>query len=382
MVPTPPPRLGRWIATAAAAFALTAVFAQPAAAFERVLDGGFDLATCTPSDCVSPAWTESTSGAGAIGPICQSGSGPGTCADGSGTGYNTAPRWARLGAGINATTGVAQTVQIPAAPAQLTFLLHITAGSSGTDTLSVTIDGTEVFRATDATAGFNPYKAVTLDVSRFAGGARVLRFQAQNTASANPSDSFDVDEVSLDAPEPAPPPDRDLDRDGFVGSQFGGPDCNDSSPAIHPGGNDVPHDGIDQDCALGDAPYPTLDGALSISVGYSPRFSRASKRYTVITSLRLRDAPVGSRVSMACAPKGEGCPFKSKSVSVRSTRPLQLARYVRNAKLRRDAALTVRVTKPGYIGLFVRYTIRLNHLPGKTTRCLQPGATAPRKTCS
>jgi hypothetical protein len=371
---------GRWIAIAAAAFALT--LAQPAGAFERVLDGGFDLATCTPTDCTSAAWTETSSGAGAIGPICQSGSGPGTCADGSGTGYNTAPRWARLGAGVNATTSVSQRVQIPAAPAKLTFLLHITASVNGTDTLSVTIDGTEVFRATDATAGYNPYKAVTLDVSQFAGGARTLRFQAQNNATTNPSDSFDVDEVSLDAPEPPPPPDRDLDRDGFVGSQFGGPDCNDSNPAVHPGADDVPHDGIDQDCALGDAPYPTLGGALSISVGYSPRFSRASKRYTVITSLRLRDAPVGARVSMACGPSRKGCPFKSKSVSVKSTRPLQLARYLRSAKLKRDAQLTVRVTKPGYIGLFVRYTIRIDHLPNKTTRCLQPGQSAPRKTCS
>jgi Putative metal-binding motif len=380
MVPNPSRRPGRWIALAAAtvAFGLT----QPAAAFERVQDGRFDLATCTGSDCVSSAWTESASGTSPIGPICRSGFGPGTCADSSGTGYSSGPNWARLGAGVNATTSVSQTVQIPAAPAKLTFLLHITAQPNGTDTLSVTIDGTEVFRATDATAGFNPYKAVTLDVSQFAGGPRVLRFQGQNNAATTPSDSFDVDDVSLDAPEPPPPPNRDLDGDGFVGSQFGGPDCNDSSPAIHPGGNDVPHDGVDQDCALGDAPYPTLGGALSISVGYSPRFSRASKRYTVITSLRLRDAPVGARVSMACAPRRRGCPFTSKAVSVKSTRPLQLARYVRNAKLKRDATLTVRVTKAGYIGLFVRYTIRINHLPGKTTRCLQPGESSPRKTCS
>jgi Putative metal-binding motif len=376
-----PTTVRRWILTAAAVCAL-AILAQPAAAFERVQDGGFDLATCSASDCVSAAWTESSSGPGAIGPICQAGSGPGNCSDGSGTGYNTGPRWARLGAGINAATAVAQTVQIPAAPARLTFLLHITASANGNDTLSVTIDGAEVFSATDASPGFNPYKAVTLDVSQFAGGPRVLRFQAQNNAGANPSDSFDVDEVSLDAPEPPPLPNRDLDGDGFVGSEFGGPDCNDSSPAIHPGVTDVPHDGIDQDCALGDAPFPTLPGDLSISVGYSPRFSQASRRYTLVTSLRLKDAPVGSRITMACGPRRKGCPFTSKSVPVPSTRPLQLARYLRNAKLRRDATLTVRVTKPGYIGLFTRYTIRLDHLPGKTTRCLQPGESRPRKTCS
>jgi hypothetical protein len=368
------------IATAVGVCSLAA-FAQPAAAFERVQDGGFDTAACT-TDCVSAAWTEAASGTSPIGPICRAGSGPGTCSDGSGTGYNTGPSWARLGAGVNATTAISQTVQIPAAPAKLTFLMHITAQPNGNDTLSVTIDGTEVFRATDATPGFNPYKPVTLDVSRFAGGPRVLRFQAQNNASANPSDSFDIDGVSLDAPEPPPSANRDADGDGFVGAQFGGPDCNDANPAVHPGAGDVPHDGIDQDCALGDAPFPTLAGHLSISVGYSPKFSRVSKRYTVITSLRLRDAPVGSRVTMACGPKRKGCPFKSKSVSVGSTRPLQLARYLRSARLKRDATLTVRVTKAGYIGQFVRYTIRLNHLPGKTNRCLQPGQTAPRKTCS
>src|SRR3954454_12005363 len=117
MKPTPLRPHGRWIVIAVAALALAAVFAQSAVAFERVQDGGFDLATCTASDCVSAAWTESSSGAGAIGTICQSGSGPGTCADNSGTGYNTGPRWARLGAGISATTAVAQTVPIPAAPA-------------------------------------------------------------------------------------------------------------------------------------------------------------------------------------------------------------------------------------------------------------------------
>jgi hypothetical protein len=74
-----PTTVRRWILTAAAVCAL-AILAQPAAAFERVQDGGFDLATCSASDCVSAAWTESSSGAGPIGPICQAGSGPGTCA--------------------------------------------------------------------------------------------------------------------------------------------------------------------------------------------------------------------------------------------------------------------------------------------------------------
>jgi Putative metal-binding motif len=381
-MPTPF-HLGRWIAAVALGCALMAWLSQPAAAFERVQDGGFDAATCSAADCVSTGWSESAAGAAPIGPICRAGSGPGSCADGSGTGFHTGPSWARIGAGIGATTSVAQTVQIPAAPAKLAFQLHITASGNGTATLSVTIDGIEVFSATDATAGFHPYKRVELDVSSFAGGARVLRFQGRNNAVANPSDSFDVDGVSLDAPEPPPPPNRDADGDGFTAAQFGGPDCNDGSPAIHPGAADVPHDGIDQDCAGGDAPFPTLAGDVSISVGYSPRFRQRSRRYTVVTSLRLRNAPVGSRVTMSCSPRrGKGCPFRSKALSVRSTRPMQLARQLKGAKLKEGAVLTVQLTRPGFIGLFVRYSIRLNQLPRKTTRCLQPGRSAPQKICS
>lgn len=44
----------------------------------------------------------------------------------------------------------------------------------------------------------------------------------------------------------------DADGDGFA-SRFGGGDCNDADPAINPGAEDVPDDGIDQDCSGADA---------------------------------------------------------------------------------------------------------------------------------
>ncbi len=47
----------------------------------------------------------------------------------------------------------------------------------------------------------------------------------------------------------------DRDGDGYAGS-FGGGDCDDSNPAIHPGARDIPGDGIDQDCLAGDAKPP------------------------------------------------------------------------------------------------------------------------------
>jgi choline-sulfatase len=47
----------------------------------------------------------------------------------------------------------------------------------------------------------------------------------------------------------------DGDGDGFS-SLFNGGDCNDADPAVHPGGRDIPGNGIDENCVGGDARTP------------------------------------------------------------------------------------------------------------------------------
>jgi Putative metal-binding motif/Bacterial pre-peptidase C-terminal domain len=168
---------------------------------------------------------------------------------------------------------------------------------------------------------------------------------------------------------------NDLDHDGYVSAALGGPDCNDADPAIHPGATDVPHDGIDQDCSGKDAPYPRLKITAAVSVGYA-------RRFTTITALKVTGAPAGAKVALTCSSKRKGCRFTKRTVSVKSSKAVQLGKYLKKAHYKKGATVTVLVTRSGYIGTRIRYTIRIRHLPSKTTRCTQPGSTTPRKSCS
>jgi Sulfatase/Putative metal-binding motif len=60
----------------------------------------------------------------------------------------------------------------------------------------------------------------------------------------------------------------DLDHDGYS-ALFGGGDCDDSRADVYPGAEDIPGDGIDQDCQGGDA-KPAVASALSATASTAP----------------------------------------------------------------------------------------------------------------
>jgi hypothetical protein len=200
----------------ALAIALTTIaLALPAAnagAVERVSDGGFDATTCTLTDCTSPFWSEQSADS-TIGPLCRTG--VDSCGAWGGTpdlvGYNSPLGWVQLG-GENKpqnaimNSSVAQTVDVPAAPARLRFLLLIKDANLSVSSFAVFVDGLHIL--TLQASGDTAYTPIVIDISPVAGGPRTFKFTAASgQLAAGASDSYNIDDVSVDAPDkPVVPP--------------------------------------------------------------------------------------------------------------------------------------------------------------------------------
>jgi hypothetical protein len=153
------------------------------------MDGSFEAGS------PNPYWDEGSTNFGT--PLCTID----LCGDGGGSaGPRTGDWWAWFG-GIAATEDafVSQPVNIPAgSQATLQFYLWLGAhsGAGASDYLRVTVDGTEVFRATDADTQYDAgYTLVSVNLSAFAGGSRVLRFEEHN--GEVDFINFNLDDVTL-----------------------------------------------------------------------------------------------------------------------------------------------------------------------------------------
>jgi hypothetical protein len=80
-------------------------------------------------------------------------------------------------------------------------------------------------------------------------------------------------------------------------------------------------------------------------------------------------APRGAHVDVRC--EGAGCPLRHRSF--RPGRIRLLERY-----LRAGVAITIRVTRPGFIGTYTRVVIRSRKRPTRRDACLLPGELRPR----
>ena len=89
--------------------------------------------------------------------------------------------------------------------------------------------------------------------------------------------------------------------------------------------------------------------------------------------LRVSDAPAGARVDVRCS---RGC--RRRRVTVRGR--LTDLRSFHRRFMPVGAAIEVRVTKPGQVGTYTKFTISAGNVTS-TDRCLPPGSSRPRRTC-
>jgi hypothetical protein len=210
-----------------ACLAVALAFAAPASAAtatERISDGGFDQTLCNSAGCLGGPWTQAGSTNGdvtprLVGPICSASNTD--CFAAGNSGYTSQFHWARIGAATEAPDSgqasvdsyVQQSIQVPAsfppAPlATLHFALRIRPGNDSPDeTLTVSLDGTPVFSVDDSDNTYTGnYQPVEVPLDALVGpGAKTLRFEASGLFRSI-SSSFDIDDVSVTAPDALAPP--------------------------------------------------------------------------------------------------------------------------------------------------------------------------------
>jgi hypothetical protein len=167
-------------------------------------------------------------------------------------------------------------------------------------------------------------------------------------------------------PAPTPgggtPPPTDADGDGVPASA----DCWDQNATVFPGGKEIAGNGIDDDCAGGDAP-----ARLTATVRSKWTIIRGRLR---VDEMRVLDAPEGATVEVRC--RGRRCPFTRRSTTANAKGQAHL-RKLFTRRLRPRITIDIRITYPNTIGKVVRFPIKLAAVPDLQRFCIPPGAAKP-----
>jgi Ca2+-binding RTX toxin-like protein len=121
-------------------------------------------------------------------------------------------------------------------------------------------------------------------------------------------------------------------------------DCDDANAIRHPGATDVPGNGIDEDCSGADAAVPPVPHHVTHRWDLAGTWSR-------VVQLKITQLPAGAKLTVTC--KGRGCAFKSST-----TTKGDLTKLFKRRKLSKGAVVSIKIEAPGYKSVTVRFTVQ------------------------
>jgi len=161
--------------------------------------------------------------------------------------------------------------------------------------------------------------------------------------------------------QPAP---ADVDGDGYAA----GVDCEDRNVTVHPGAKEIAGNGLDDDCAGGDAP-------AVIYAGVKNKWVKSGRRMRV-ERLQVVDAPQGARVEVRC--RGRRCPFKLRTTVAGAKGTASLRRFFKRG-VRPKITIDVVVNYPNMVGRLFRFRVAKLDVPNSVRYCLPPGGAGPQR---
>lgn len=164
--------------------------------------------------------------------------------------------------------------------------------------------------------------------------------------------------------------DEDCDGDDAVNLDRDGDghrrpvDCADTEPSVNPAARDIPRSGIDEDCDGDDADYPRIQADIRHA-------EKGRGRRTVVRRLTVTGLPKDARIRLSC--RGKGCRFHARTVRpAAGVGGMSLLKQLRGMRLARGAVLDVAVTAPATYGRLLRLTIRDRKSPRSTWLKIDP----------
>ena len=177
-----------------------------------------------------------------------------------------------------------------------------------------------------------------------------------------------VDEDCADGDAPI----LDRDHDGFNRPQ----DCDDADARIHPGAPEIPGDSVDENCDHVAAPFQLIGAGVLHEFEVLKRGHRiVAKRLAVLTVTRL---PAGAQVKLTCRPPRDArrsCAFASRTYQIRGATPeLKLASRFKRRRLAIGTVIRVTVSAPGLKSKILTYRITARRSTTPTITCATPDA--------